>query len=57
MKTDAVEAPEVITKDMQWAIDNGIFTGYDNGKYVPKAPLTREQAATILKRFKEKFIG
>lgn len=47
---------EVITKDMQWAIDNGIFTGYGNGKYCPKDPLTREQAATILKRFKEKFI-
>ena len=35
---------------------NGIFAGYANGKYDPKAPLTREQAATILKRFKEKFI-
>ena len=57
MKTEPTEAPEVITKDMQWAIDNGIFTGYGNGKYNPKAPLTREQAATILKRFKEKFIG
>ena len=48
---------EVITEDMKWAIDNGIFTGYGNGKYGPKEPLTREQAATILKRFKEKFIG
>lgn len=47
---------EVITKDMQWAIDNGIFTGYGNGEYAPKEPLTREQAATILRRFKEKFI-
>ena len=56
MKTDVVEVHEVITEDMQWAIDNGIFTGYRNGKYNPKDPLTREQAATILKRFKEKFI-
>ena len=56
VKIEPVEASEVITKDMQWAIDNGIFTGYTNGKYDPKAPLTREQAATILKRFKEKFI-
>ena len=56
MKTESVEAHEVITEDMKWAIDNGIFTGYGNGKYVPKEPLTREQAATILKRFKEKFI-
>lgn len=57
VKTESIEVPEVITKDMQWAIDNGIFIGYGNGKYAPKEPLTREQAATILKRFKEKFIG
>ena len=57
VKTEPVKASEVITEDMQWAIDNGIFTGYGNGKYAPKEPLTREQAATILKRFKEKFIG
>lgn len=57
MKTDPTEVSEIITEDMQWAIDNGIFTGYGNGKYGPKEPLTREQAATILKRFKEKFIG
>lgn len=57
IKTKPVEVPEVITEDMQWAIDNGIFSGYGNGKYGPKDPLTREQAATILKRFKEKFIG
>lgn len=56
-KIEPVEVSEVISEDMQWAIDNGIFTGYVNGKYDPKAPLTREQAATILKRFKEKFIG
>ena len=48
---------ETITEDMQWAIDNGIFVGYGNGNYGSKDPLTREQAATILKRFKEKFIG
>ena len=41
MKTEPVEVPEVITEDMQWAIDNGIFAGYGNGKYVPKDPLTR----------------
>lgn len=56
MKTESFEAPEVITEDMQWAIDNGIFAGYGNGKYGPKDPLTREQVATILRRFKEKFI-
>lgn len=50
------ESPEIITEDMKWAIDNGLFTGYGNGKYGPKDPLTREQAATVLKRFKEKFI-
>ena len=40
MKAEPVEASEVITKDMQWAIDNGIFTGYGNGKYCPKDSLT-----------------
>lgn len=57
MKTESAEEPEVITEDMKWAIDNGIFAGYGNGKYGPKDPLTREQSATLLRRFKEKFIG
>lgn len=47
---------EVINKDMEWAIESGLFTGYGNGLYGPKAPLTREQAATLFRRYTEKFI-
>lgn len=47
---------EVINKDMKWAIENGLFTGYGNGLYGPKDPLTREQAATLFRRYSEKFI-
>lgn len=48
---------EVITDDMQWAINNGLFAGYGNGKYGVDDPLTRGQCATVLRAFKEKFIG
>lgn len=41
---------EFISDDMQWAIDKGIFKGYGNGKYGPKDPLTREQAASVVRR-------
>lgn len=47
---------EVINKDMEWAINTGLFTGYGNGLYRPKDPLTREQAATLFRRYTEKFI-
>lgn len=55
-KEEIKEEKEVITDDMKWAIENGIFAGYGDGKYGPKDPLTREQGATILRKFKEKFI-
>lgn len=47
---------EVISDDMQWAIDNGLFAGYGNGLYGPKDPLTREQAATLLRAYTKQFI-
>lgn len=50
------EAEEVISDDMQWAIDNGLFAGYGNGLYGPKDPLTREQAATLLRAYTRQFI-
>lgn len=42
---------EVINEDMKWAIDIGLFTGYENGLYGPKDPLTREQAAALFRRY------
>ncbi len=34
-----------------WAQENGIVTGYGNGKFGPNDQVTREQVATILYRF------
>lgn len=34
-----------------WAANNGIITGYENGKFGPNDMITREQMATILYRF------
>lgn len=42
-------AEEKLSEDMQWAINEGFFRGYGNGKYGPKDPLTREQAATLIR--------
>lgn len=47
---------EIINDDMKWAIETGLFSGYGNGLYGPKHPLTREQAATLFHRYTEKFI-
>ena len=35
-----------------WAVDNGIITGYKNGKFGVSDKITREQVCTILYRFK-----
>lgn len=37
---------------MECAIDNGIFTGYDDGSYRPDGILTRAEAAVILSKLK-----
>lgn len=42
---------EVLTDDMQWAIKVGLYEGHNNGLFKPKDPLTREQAATLFKRY------
>jgi len=34
-----------------WAVDNGIITGYKNGKFGVSDKITREQVATILYRY------
>lgn len=33
---------------VDWAVDEGIFHGYDNGTFGPNDTLTREQAATVM---------
>lgn len=34
-----------------WAAENHIVEGYDNGKFMPNLPVSREQLATILYRY------
>ena len=40
-----------------WAKENGIITGYDNGKFGVGDKITREQVATILYRYANKYMG
>ncbi len=47
---------ETISTYMQWAIDNGLFVGDGNGKYRPKDPLTREEAAVLFYQFYNNMI-
>lgn len=49
--------PEIISGDMQWAIDLGLFTGYGNHKFGPQDPLTREQLAIVLRRYNKLIDG
>ena len=44
------------TKAVMWAYQNGIVSGYDNGKFGPNDKVTREQMAVLLKGYAE-FIG
>lgn len=36
---------------VKWATQNGIVNGYDNGKFGPNDPITREQLAVILNSY------
>lgn len=47
---------EIISKEMEWAISIGLFHGYGDGKFRPKEPLTREQAAALFYRY-NKYIS
>ena len=44
------------TKAVMWAYQNGIVSGYDNGKFGPNDKVTREQMAVVLKGYAD-FIG
>lgn len=55
--TGCFEEREVISSDMQWAIDHKLFNGYPDGTYRPKSSLTREQSASLFRRFYDIFIG
>lgn len=50
---DVYPEKEVISEDMQWAIDLGIIKGNGKGYYGVKDILTKEQIITILKRYND----
>lgn len=47
---------ELLSDDMKWAIEVGLFKGREDGRYSPKDYLTREQAATLFRRYTKLFI-
>lgn len=46
---------EYISEDMEWAIKNGLFIGYKDGKYHPYDYITRAQLATVLARYTKRY--
>lgn len=50
------EEIENLSDDMKWAINNNLLFGYGNNRYGPKDHLTREQAASMFRRFLKEFI-
>ena len=45
---DDVDEDAFYADAVLWAAENGIVTGYGDGRFGPDAPVTREQLATIL---------
>lgn len=41
---------EILNSDEKWAMDMGFFHGYADGSFHPEEPLTRGQAASVLRR-------
>lgn len=54
---EEIPPTEKLTDDMTWAIEAGLFTGYKDGTYRPKDPLSREQAATLFRRYSSYLEG
>lgn len=46
-----VESDAWYTKAVTWAAQEGIVLGYDNGRFGPEDPVTREQFAALLYRY------
>ena len=52
-KFDDVPAGKWYSKAVSWASENGIVSGYGNGRFGPNDGVTREQMVTILRRYAE----
>jgi len=50
-----VPANQWYANAVAWAAENGIVSGYGNGRFGPDDPITREQLATILYRYAGKM--
>lgn len=44
-------------EDIDWAMENGIVAGYPDGTYQPEKPITRGEAAVIVRRMFKRFKG
>ena len=53
--TDAAEVGEFSRAALEWAVENGIVSGYADGALRPNDPCTRAAAAAILTRFFKAF--
>ncbi|MGH8913494.1 MAG: S-layer homology domain-containing protein, partial [Acidimicrobiia bacterium] len=47
----------VFANGIEWAKDNGLVVGYDNGNFGPADPVTRGQMVTIMKRYHDQLGG
>ena len=50
---DGDEGSSYTEEAVLWTVDNGLLTGYENGRLSPKGLATRAEVATILMRFIE----
>lgn len=46
-----VDAGAYYAKAVVWAVEQGLVVGYEDGRFLPDAPVTQEQVAVILYRF------
>ena len=54
--SDGNEVASWASEAMQWAIDNGIISGNDNGTLNPKGTVSRAQCAVMMMRFYDQLI-
>ncbi len=57
MSYEDVEQNVWYTEAVRWAASEGIAIGYGNGRFGPNDPTTREQLATMLYRYEQKYGG
>ena len=51
--TDVDQASNYAIEALCWAVENGVLSGYGNGRLAPRETATRAEAAQMLKKFIE----